>query len=81
VRPVGALLTLPLPTFVTVRVEVCGVGGVESCGVATKVAETEVLVLRVTTQVPVPLQPPSLQPLKVEPVAGAAERVTTVPSG
>jgi hypothetical protein len=75
----GALLTLPLPTFVTVRVEVCGVEGVGGCGMAAKVAETAVLVLRVTTQGPVPLQPPPLQPLKVAPAAGVAVRVTAVP--
>src|SRR5438309_3904822 len=35
--------------------------------------------LRVTAQVPVPVQPPPLQPLKIEPVAGAAVNVTAVP--
>jgi hypothetical protein len=34
----------------------------------------------VTTQVPVPLQPPPLQLVNVEPVAGVAVSVTTVPS-
>jgi hypothetical protein len=33
----------------------------------------------VTTQVPVPEQPPPLQPANVEPVEDAAVRVTTVP--
>jgi hypothetical protein len=33
----------------------------------------------VTVQVPVPLQPPPLQPENVEPVVGLADNVTTVP--
>jgi len=33
----------------------------------------------VTLQVPVPVQPPPLQPVKVEPAAGVAVRVTAVP--
>ena len=32
-----------------------------------------------TVQVPVPVQPPPLQPVKVEPAAGAAVKVTAVP--
>ena len=35
--------------------------------------------LSVTVQVPVPAQPPPLQPLKIEPAAGVAVRVTAVP--
>jgi hypothetical protein len=46
---------------------------------SVKVAVTVVAALAVTTQVPVPLQPPPDQPSKVEPVAGAAVSVTTVP--
>ena len=33
----------------------------------------------VTAQVPVPVQPPPLQPVKVEPAAGVAVKVTAVP--
>src|SRR5437867_8887191 len=38
-----------------------------------------VAALSVTLQVPVPEQPPPLQPVKVEPAAGAAVKVTAVP--
>ena len=44
-----------------------------------KVAETVVVALSVTVQVPVPEQPPPFQPVKVEPAAGAAVKVTAVP--
>ena len=40
---------------------------------------TVVAALSVTEQVPVPEQPPPLQPVKVEPAAGAAVKVTAVP--
>jgi len=43
------------------------------------VAVTVVAALSVTVQVPVPEQPPPLQPLNVDPAAGAAVKVTTVP--
>ena len=46
-----------------------------------KVAVTVVLAVSVTEQEPVPEHPPPLQPVKVEPVAGAAVRVTAVPLG
>ena len=38
-----------------------------------------VVAVRVTVQVPVPEQPPPLQPVKMEPAAGVAVNVTTVP--
>ena len=45
-----------------------------------KVAVTDLAAFMVTWQEPVPEQAP-LQPVKVEPAAGAAVRVTTVPAG
>src|SRR5262245_65859179 len=44
-----------------------------------KVAVTDVAPITVTTHVPVPVQPPPLQPVKVDPATGAAVRVTMVP--
>src|SRR2546426_12563673 len=44
-----------------------------------KVAVTVGAALIVTMQVPVPAQPPPLQPVKVEPATGAAVSVTEVP--
>ncbi len=40
---------------------------------------TVVAALSVTVQVPVPEQPPPLQPEKVDPAAGVAVKVTAVP--
>ena len=44
------------------------------------VAVTDRSALIVTVQVPVPEQPPPLQPVNAEPAAGVAVSVTTVPS-
>src|SRR3954453_21701433 len=68
--PAGALVTLPepLPAFVTVSV-----------GVAVKFAVALCATVSSTSQVPVPLQAP-LQPVKRDPAAAAAVRVTLVPS-
>ncbi|PYN54724.1 MAG: hypothetical protein DMD94_14055, partial [Candidatus Rokuibacteriota bacterium] len=44
-----------------------------------KIAVTACAALIVTVQVPVPVQPPPLQPAKVEPAAGAAVKVMAVP--
>src|SRR5207247_8221929 len=60
---------MPVPALETVRTKVCD----------AKVAVTVVAAETVTTHVPVPEQPPPLQPLKVEPAAGVALSVTTVP--
>ncbi len=67
--PAGLLVTVPLPVpcFETVSVK----GGV-------KVAVTLWAELMVTLQAPVPLQAP-LQPVKMDPGAAAAARLTTVP--
>src|SRR5438093_415988 len=69
--PAGALVTVPLPAplGLTVNVKVC----------SAKLAVTVVAAPSVTEQVPVPAQPPPLQPVKVEPAAGAAVSVTAVP--
>jgi hypothetical protein len=69
--PAGELLTLPppVPALLTLR----------PMGDALNVAVTVAVEVTVTVQVPVPAQPPPLQPAKVEPVAGVAVRVTTVP--
>jgi len=70
VIPVGMLVTvpIPLPVSLTVRAKVC----------RSKVAVTVVALVKVTLHEPVPVQPP-LQPVKTEPAAGAAVRVTAVP--
>ena len=69
--PAGALVTVPVPVplGLTDSVKVC----------TAKVAVTVVAALSVTEQVPVPEQLPPLQPVKVEPAAGAAVKVTAVP--
>jgi len=69
--PVGELVTvpLPLPDLVTLSAKDGKV----------KVAVTDAAAFIVTIQVPVPVQPPPLQPVNVEPVVAAAVSVTTVP--
>ena len=66
----GMLRTVPVPgpALVTERVKVCGL----------KVAVTDWAAVIVTVHVPVPLHAP-LQPVKVEPVVGAAVSVTEAP--
>ena len=46
---------------------------------SVKVAVTDVAEVTVTVHVPVPLQPPPLQLVKVDPVAGDAVSVTVEP--
>src|SRR5439155_8874885 len=67
----GELVTvpLPMPVLVTLRAKDCW----------TKPAVTEAAALIVTMQVPVPEQPPPLQPEKVDPAVGVAVKVTAVP--
>jgi hypothetical protein len=69
--PVGALVTVPepLPDLVTLSANV----GSENPAV------TDVAALTVTVQVPVPLQPPPFQPVKVEAPVGVAVKATIVP--
>jgi len=71
VIPVGVLVIVPslVPALLTVRVKVW----------RSKVAVTVVAALRVTVHEPVPVQPPPLQPVKVESAAGVAVKVTAVP--
>src|SRR5690349_5725175 len=69
--PVGALVTVPVPVPALVMASVKG------C--RANVAVTAWAALLGAVQVPVPVQLPPLQPLKVEPVAGAAVKVTAVP--
>src|SRR5439155_11958732 len=56
--PAGALVTVPVPApvLLTVSEKLC----------SAKVAVTVVAAPSVTEQVPVPVQPPPLQPVKVE---------------
>src|SRR5258705_3117108 len=69
--PGGPLGLTPLPAPALSRASVKGGGA--------KVAVTAGAAFMVTAQVPVPVQPPPLQPVNVEPAAGVAVRVTTVP--
>src|SRR5947199_9012334 len=74
---VAVAATVRVPEIVAPAVGVMmeAAGGVMSVNVAV----TVVAALRVTVQAPGPEQPPPLQPLKVEPAAGAAVSVTAVP--
>jgi hypothetical protein len=65
--PRGEEVTVPLPALVTVRLKLCKV----KLGLALFASSI------VTVQLPVPVQAP-LQPVKVEPVAAVAVRVTKV---
>ncbi len=71
--PAGLEVTVPLPVpdllTESVKVWACWVN----------VAVTAVAAFMVTTHEPVPEQPPPLQPVNVDPPAGLAVSVTTVP--
>ncbi|HTX52057.1 MAG TPA: hypothetical protein VMD08_01505 [Candidatus Baltobacteraceae bacterium] len=69
--PAGLLVTVPVPVPASVTVK----GYV----IWVKVAVTFWTALMVTVQGPVPLHPPPLQPVKVDPPLGVAVRVTIVP--
>src|ERR1700677_681840 len=68
----SALITVPLPLIVTVRLKLFGFW--------VNVAVTDWFSVMVTWQEPVPLQAP-LQPAKLQPGAGLAFRVTGVLAG
>ena len=70
--PVGVLVTVPLPVPALLTMSVADDD-------VANVAVTVVAAVTVTVQGPEPVHPPPLQPLKVDPVAGVAVRVTTVP--
>jgi hypothetical protein len=73
--PAGTLTTVPVPVpaFRTSSLYVVAVA-------AVKAALTDVAAFTVTVHVPVPPQPPPLQPLNVEPLAGVAVSVTVAPA-
>src|SRR3989442_1378136 len=68
--PEGVLITDPAPA---------PAGGMVNRKVGVKVAVTVVAEETAPPQAPVRVQPPPLQPMKAEPAAGFAVRVTTVP--
>ena len=70
--PAGLLVTVPLPTRLTVSVT----GGLV---VVANVAVIEVFAVILRMQLPVPLQPPPLHPENVEPEDGVADKVMIVP--
>ena len=73
--PAGLLVTVPIPAPVRVTVRVNVFTG------AVKFAVTVWSAFITTIHAPVPLQPPPLQPVNVEPPVEAAVRVTVLPLG
>ena len=69
--PAGADVTVPAPVPALVTDS--------ANGASAKSAVTVVAAVTVTVHEPVPVQPPPLQPLKIEPPAGAADSVTIAP--
>lgn len=72
--PAGELVTVPVPVPVLPTVK-------EYVGAGSNIAVTDCAPLIVTTQVPVPVHPPPLQPMNEEPAAGVADSVTAVADG
>jgi hypothetical protein len=72
VMPAGALVTWPLPSPARTTVTATGAGA--------NVAATVVALARVKGHAPVPEQPPPDHPVKTEPAAGVAVKVTLVPA-
>jgi hypothetical protein len=70
--PDGADSTLPLPSTLTLMAAMPD-------GVGVKLAVTLCALLIVTLQLPLPVQPAPLQPLKVKPLFGVAVSVTLLP--
>jgi len=70
--PAGAEVTVPEPAPLRMIVSVCRIG--------VNVAVTVVAAAIVTWQVLVPVQPPPLQPAKIDPAVGDAVSVTVVPA-
>jgi hypothetical protein len=70
--PAGVDVTVPLPVPAVPTESVWVLGA--------NVAVTVVAALGVTTQAPVPVHPPPLQPVKSEPASGAAVSVIELPS-
>src|SRR5262245_41185767 len=73
--PAGLLVTVPIPAPAGVTVRVNVFTG------AVKLAVTVWSAFIVTVHEPVPLQPPPLHPVNVEPPVGAAVRATVLPLG
>jgi hypothetical protein len=71
--PAGALVTVPVPVPASIT------DNAKPLVLELKVAVTVVAAFNVTTQVPVPVQPPPLHPANVEPSAGLAINVTCAP--
>ena len=79
VIPAGVLVTVPGPDFATVRLYEAGVT-LAVTGTRLKLAPMVAVPLPVKVHEAVPEQRPPLQPSNVEPEAGVAARVTTVPA-
>jgi hypothetical protein len=75
VMPPGELLTMPPPAPAMVTVSAAIVGD------AANSAVTLWLLVMVTLQAPVPIQPPPLHPVNVAPPVAVAVSVTVVPGG